>query len=118
MAAAAGAKESAGRKQFGSGGRIHCPRWPRWLGQKICGWEDGQGIRRRLGEGKFSRFNLQELLCAGPDSGITWPQWHTLMFDGQETGDMRSVCPQNVKEMLLKTSQNGLLEKGRSQRRV
>ena len=25
------------------GGRIHCPRWPRWLGQKICGWEDGQG---------------------------------------------------------------------------
>ena len=40
------------------------------------------------------------------------------MFDGQETGDMRSVCPQTVKEMLQKTRQNGLLEKVASQRRV
>ena len=40
------------------------------------------------------------------------------MSDGQETVDMRAVCPQTVKEMLLKTSHNGLSEKVGSQRRV
>ena len=26
------------------------------------------------------------------DLGIKWPQWHTLMFEGQEVVDMRIVC--------------------------
>ena len=34
--------------------------------------------------------------------GIKWSQWHTLMFEGQETVDMRAVCPQDVKKMLLR----------------
>ena len=32
--------------------------------------------------------------------GIKWPYWHILMFEGQETVDVRVVCPQDVKKML------------------
>ena len=35
------------------------------------------------------------------DLGIKWPQWHTLMFEEQAL-DMRVICPQDVKNMLLK----------------
>ena len=41
-------------------------------------------------------------MCETRDLGIKWPQWHTLMFEGQETVDMRVVCPQDVKKMLLR----------------
>ena len=36
---------------------------------------------------------------------MTWAssgQWHTLMFEGQDTVDTRVVCPQDVKKMLLR----------------
>ena len=36
------------------------------------------------------------------DLGIKWPQWHTLLFEGQVAVDMRVVCPQDAKKMLLK----------------
>ena len=41
------------------------------------------------------------VMCETRDWGVKWPYWHTLMFDGQETVDMRVVCPQGVKKMLL-----------------
>ena len=46
-------------------------------------------------------------MCETHDLGITWPQWHTLMFEGQDTLDMRVVCPQYVKKMLLKQARTG-----------
>ena len=36
------------------------------------------------------------------DLGIKWPQWHTLMLEEQVAVDMRVVCPQDAKNMLLK----------------
>ena len=36
------------------------------------------------------------------DLDIKWPQWHTLLFEGQVAVDMRVVSPRDVKEMLLK----------------
>ena len=36
------------------------------------------------------------------DLGIQWPQWNTLVFEGQVAVDMGGVCPQDVKKMLLK----------------
>ena len=35
-------------------------------------------------------------------AGTQWPQWHTLLFEGQVAVDMRVFCPQDVKKMLLK----------------
>ena len=39
---------------------------------------------------------------------IQWAQWHTLLFEGQV--DIRVAFSQDVKEMLFKTSQDGLME--------
>ena len=36
------------------------------------------------------------------DLDIKWPQWHTLLFEGQVAVDMRVVCPRDVKKMLVK----------------
>ena len=33
------------------------------------------------------------------DLGIQEPQWHTLLFEEQVAGDMRVVCPQDVKNI-------------------
>ena len=41
-------------------------------------------------------------MCETRDLGIKWPHWHTLLFEGQVVLDMRVVCPQHVKKMLLK----------------
>ena len=41
-------------------------------------------------------------MCEARDLGIKLPQWHTLMFEGQVAVDMRVVCHQDVKKMLLK----------------
>ena len=38
--------------------------------------------------------------CETRDLGIKWPQWRTLIFDGQVRVDMRYVCPKDVKKML------------------
>ena len=34
-----------------------------------------------------------------------WPQWHTLIFEGQVQVDMRYICPKDVKKMLSGTGQ-------------
>ena len=36
------------------------------------------------------------------DFDIKWSQWHTLLFEEQVVEDMRAVCPQDVKQVLLK----------------
>ena len=41
-------------------------------------------------------------MCETLDRGIMWQQWHTLMFEEQVKVDMRVVCPQDVRMMLLK----------------
>ena len=35
------------------------------------------------------------------DLGIKWPHWRTLIFEGNVRIDMRYVCPEDVKNMLL-----------------
>ena len=41
-------------------------------------------------------------MCETRDLGIKWPQWQTLLFERQVAVDMRVVCPQDVKKILLK----------------
>ena len=41
-------------------------------------------------------------MCETRDLRIKWTKWHTFMFEGQVAVDMRVVCPQDVKKMLLK----------------
>ena len=41
-------------------------------------------------------------MCETLDLGIKWPHWHTLLFEEQVAVDMRVVCTQDVKEILLK----------------
>ena len=41
-------------------------------------------------------------MCETRDLGIKWPQWHTLIFEGQGAVNMWYVCPKDVKKMLLK----------------
>ena len=40
-------------------------------------------------------------MSATRDLCIQWPQWHTLLFEVQVAMDIRVVCPQEVKKMLL-----------------
>ena len=42
------------------------------------------------------------VMCETRDFSIQWPHWHTLLFDGQVAVDMRVVCTQDVKKMLLR----------------
>ena len=41
------------------------------------------------------------MMCETRDMGIKWPLWHTLIFEGDRSIDMRYVCPKDVKNMLL-----------------
>ena len=41
------------------------------------------------------------VMCETRDLGIKWPLWHTLIFQGERSIDMRSVCPKDAKKMLL-----------------
>ena len=41
------------------------------------------------------------VMCETRDLGITWPHWHSLIFEGEVRIDMRYVCPKDVKKMLL-----------------
>ena len=50
--------------------------------------------------------------------GTQWPQWHTLMFEGQVAVDMRVVCPPDVEKMLLKQARMGAVEEKSSQTQV
>ena len=43
--------------------------------------------------------------------GIKWPQWHTLMLEGQEKGGHEGGLPAGCNENASETSQSGLLEK-------
>ena len=36
------------------------------------------------------------LVCETRDLGIKWPEWHTLIFEGQVQVDMNNVCPKDV----------------------
>ena len=40
-------------------------------------------------------------MCETRDLGIKWPFWHTLIFEGDRSIDMRCVCPKDVNKMLL-----------------
>ena len=41
------------------------------------------------------------VMCETRDLGIKWPHWHTLIFKGDRKIDMKYVCPEDVKKMLL-----------------
>ena len=40
------------------------------------------------------------------DLVIKWPQWHTVVLEGQVNVDMRYFCPNDVKKMLLKQARS------------
>ena len=46
------------------------------------------------------------VMCETRDLGIKWPHWHTLIFEGDRRIDMRSVCPKDVKKMLLQQARS------------
>ena len=50
-------------------------------------------------------------MCETRDLGIKWPQRHTLIFEGQVRVDMRYVCPNDVKKMLLKQARSAFWKK-------
>ena len=41
------------------------------------------------------------MLCETRDPSIRWPHWHTLIFEGDRTIDVRHVCPKDVKKLIL-----------------
>ena len=46
------------------------------------------------------------VVCETRELGIKWPQWHTLLFEGEVKIDMRYVCPKDVKKMLLRQARS------------
>ena len=57
-------------------------------------------------------------MCGTRDLGIKWPQWHTLIVEGQTRVDMRYVCSRDVKKMLSRQAQVSQLEGVGSEARV
>ena len=49
-------------------------------------------------------------MCETRDLGIKWPYWHTLVFSNEMTIDMRNVCPQDVRKMLVQRARSVILE--------
>ena len=41
------------------------------------------------------------VMCETSDLGVKWPLWHTLLFEGDRSVDVRNACLKNVKKMLL-----------------
>ena len=48
---------------------------------------------------------VEAVMCETKDLGIKWPHWHTLIFDGEVRIDMRNVCPEDVKKMLVQRAE-------------
>ena len=46
------------------------------------------------------------VICETRDLGMKWPCWHTLVFSDEMTIDMRYVCPQDVKKMLVQRARS------------
>ena len=42
------------------------------------------------------------VMCETRDLRILWPQWHTVIFEGQVPVDMRYGCPTGVKKLLFR----------------
>ena len=51
------------------------------------------------------------VMCETRDVGSRWPQWRTLIFEGQVRVDMRYACLKDVKKMLLKQARSLLRKK-------
>ena len=58
------------------------------------------------------------VMCETCDFGIEWPHWYALLFLAKVVVDMGVVCTQDVKKMLLRQSQDDLLEETGSTARV
>ena len=73
-----------------------------WIGK------NGLQSRQKRGESKIVEVHTWRqvrgpagaVMCDSRESGVKWPQRHTLLFEGQGRVDMRLVSPQDVKKML------------------
>ena len=45
-------------------------------------------------------------MCETRDLGMKWPCWHTRVFMNEITIDMRYVCPEDVKKMLVQRARS------------
>ena len=45
-------------------------------------------------------------MCETRDLGFKWPQWRTLIVESEVRIDMRSVCPKDMKKMLLQQARS------------
>ena len=72
------------------------------------------GTKRSTGEADLwrqVRGPAGAVMCETRDVGSKWPQWRTLIFEGQVRVDMRYVCQKDVKKMLLKQARSLLRKK-------
>ena len=46
------------------------------------------------------------VMCETCDEGIMWPQWDTLIFEGQVRVDMRYVCPKKREEDVVQQARS------------
>ena len=68
------------------------------MGNNINGRGGSTSLKHRHGD----RGPAGAVMCETRDLGIKWPQWHTLLFEGQVAVDVSVVCPQDVKNLFLK----------------
>ena len=75
-------------------GERHAEQKEAWMNQilEVQMWRQ---VRGRAGA----------VMCETRDLGITWPQWHTLIFEGQTRVDHRYVCRKDVEKMVFETGQ-------------
>ena len=111
-AASAGKKASVSLSLFMEVNNLEVEEAFSTNGHACLGGRDLAGMGKRAPEGRKQIFEVQiwrqvrgpagAVMCETRDLRIKWPQWHMLLFEGQLVVDMRVVCPQDVKKILLK----------------
>ena len=87
------------------------PPWPRLLGWKGSVWNAWRKQIFEVQTWRQVRGPAGAVVCKTRDSGIRWPQWHTLLFEGQVAVDMTVICLQDVKKMLQEQARKGYWKK-------
>ena len=100
--------------------------WPRRRGQEGYGLVHGlqsqkEAWRKQIFEVQtwtHVRGPAGTVWCETRDLRIKWPQWYSLLFEGQGRVEMRLACPRDVKKMLPRQGHNDLLERVGDQTRA
>ena len=68
----------------------------KWYQEQQEGWMNQ--VLREVQTWRQVRGPPGAVMCETRDLGIKWPFWHTLIFEGDRSTDMKHVCPKDLQQ--------------------